>query len=133
MKKLILSTIAAVLTVLGLGGIATMSPAYAIKCVDKDGILQDFTDITDCYGVNGSEVKTDLMDTLGTVINVIIGVVGFVAVVMIIIGGIGFVTSQGDAARVTKARNTILYGVVGLVVAILAYAIVNFVLKSLVQ
>lgn len=131
MKKLILSTIAAVLTVLGLGGIATMSPAYAIKCVDSTGAVIDASDISECYGQTDQE--TDLMGTLSTIINVIIGVVGFIAVVMIIIGGIGFVTSQGDAARVTKARNTILYGVVGLVVAILAYAIVNFVLKSLVN
>ena len=55
---------------------------------------------------------------------------GFMAVVMIIMGGISFITSQGDAAKVTRARNTILYGVIGLIVAILAFAIVNFVLTS---
>ena len=44
--------------------------------------------------------------------------------------GISFATSQGDSGKVAKARNTILYGVVGLVVALLAFAIVNFVLSS---
>ena len=70
------------------------------------------------------------MGTVNTIINVIIGIVGFVAVVMMIMGGISFITSQGDSAKVAKARNTILYGVVGLIVAILAFAIVNFVLSS---
>ena len=129
MKKLILSTIAAVLTVLGLGGVATISPAYATGGYCPDGSKWTTNYTSEC-GI-GEENETDLMGTLSTIINVIIGCVGFVAVVMIIIGGIGFVTSQGDAARVTKARNTILYGVVGLVVAILAYAIVNFVLSSI--
>ena len=49
---------------------------------------------------------------------------------MIVMGGISFATSQGDASKTTKARNTILYGVVGLVVALLAFAIVNFVLGA---
>lgn len=64
------------------------------------------------------------------IINVILGVVGFVAVVMIIVGGISFITSQGDSGKVTKAKNTVLYGIIGLVVALLAFAIVNFVLSS---
>ena len=57
-------------------------------------------------------------------------VVGILAVVMIIIGGIQYTTSGGDQAAVTKAKNTILYGIVGLVIAILAYAIVNFVIRK---
>ncbi len=71
-----------------------------------------------------------LMDRVKIIINVILGIIGLVAVVMMIIGGISFVTSQGDAGKVAKARNTILYGVVGLIIALLAFAIVNFVLTS---
>ncbi len=73
----------------------------------------------------------DLMNVLTIIINVVVGVVGFIAVAMIVMGGISFATSQGDSSKVAKARNTILYGVVGLVVALLAFAIVNFVLKSI--
>ena len=72
----------------------------------------------------------DLMDILNLIINVALGVIGFVAVVMIIMGGIQYTTSSGDTAKVTKAKNTILYGVVGLVIALLAFAIVNFILKN---
>ena len=58
-------------------------------------------------------------------------IIGAVSVVMLIIGGIRYTTSQGDSSAVTSAKNTILYAVIGLVVAILAYAIVNFVVDRL--
>lgn len=128
MKKVILSAIAAALTVLGLGSVATISPAYAdVPC--PDGTFQGSYD--NCYtNKQGVFENRDLMNTLTVIINVVVGVVGFIAVVMIVLGGISFATSQGDTSKVAKARNTILYGVVGLVVALLAYAIVNFVLKA---
>ena len=72
----------------------------------------------------------DLPTKAQTIINVMVSVVGIVAVAVIVIGGILYVTSTGDASKAKRAQHTILYGVVGLVVAILAYAIVNFVLKS---
>ncbi len=134
MKKVLLNVVAAVLTIVGLGGIATMSPAYAaIQCIDKNGkLVTADDDMSNCAGFDAeSGNTTDLMGTLTTVINVVIAVVGFVAVIMIILGGISFITSQGDTSKVTKARNTILYGVVGLVVSLLAFAIVNFVLTNI--
>lgn len=134
MKKVILSAIAVVLTVLGLGSVATLSPAYAKGSI----ICPDGTTDVDSYDQCGTYDKedgvfnnNDLMGTLTIIINVVVGVVGFIAVVMIVMGGISFATSQGDTARVAKARNTILYGVIGLVVALLAFAIVNFVLSSI--
>jgi hypothetical protein len=50
---------------------------------------------------------------------------------MIIYGGIQYVISVGDSGKVAKAKNTIIYAVVGLIVAILSYAIVNFVISQL--
>lgn len=126
MKKLILNVFAAVMTVIGLGSIATLSPAYAANPGDQyiDSVAPDGT-----LGKNDAE--KGLLGIVKNIINIIVGVVGIIAVVMMIVGGISFITSQGDSAKVTKARNTILYGVVGLVVALLAFAIVNFVLSSL--
>jgi len=60
-------------------------------------------------------------------------VIGAVSVVMLIIGGVRYTISQGDSSAVTSAKNTILYSVIGLVVAILAYAAVNFVIGSFVK
>ena len=130
MKKLTLSVIATVLTVFGLSGGAMVSPALAGGFC-PDGSTWD-TSYTKCSEGKGgiANKEDDLMKVLNTVINVVLGVIGFVAVAMIILGGISYTTSQGDAAKTTKARNTILYGVVGLVIALLAFAIVNFVLNS---
>jgi len=61
------------------------------------------------------------------VVNVLLYAIGIIAVVMIIFGGIKYSTSAGDSNKVTSAKNTLLYAVVGLVVAIFAYAIVNWV------
>lgn len=63
-------------------------------------------------------------------INLGLSFVGVIAVVVIIIGGIGYITSQGDTGKSVKARTTILYGIVGLVICLLAYAIVNLVLSG---
>ncbi len=94
-------------------------------------------------GVNASQTGTSgdtavhdtgagsLDSTVKNIINAVLYVVGILAVVMVIIGGVQYTTSGGDSAAVTKAKNTILYGIVGLVIAILAYAIVNFVVGKL--
>jgi len=88
----------------------------------------DIQTLADC---NLAATEYDLMDKSTTIINVVVGVVGVLAVAVIVIGGIFYATSAGDAAKAKKAQNTILYGIVGLIVAILAYAIVNFVLKNI--
>lgn len=63
--------------------------------------------------------------------NMIVYMVGVIAVIMLIIGGIKYVVSGGDSKKVTDAKNTILYAIIGLVIAFLAYAIVNFVISAL--
>ncbi len=73
----------------------------------------------------------DLNTMVQTIINAVIFVIGMVSVVMIILGGVSYATSQGDAAKVKKGKDTILYGIIGLVISILAFAIVNFVLQAL--
>ena len=75
----------------------------------------------------------DLIGSVKDIINAIIAVLGIVAVVVIIIGGIGYMTSSGDAGKVKKAKDTILYGIIGLVVVALAFAIVNFVISNIVN
>ncbi len=72
-----------------------------------------------------------LENTVTDVINAILYAIGILAVVMVIFGGVQYTTSGGDQAKVTKAKNTILYGIIGLVIAILAYAIVNFVISKI--
>ncbi len=71
--------------------------------------------------------KDELPELVKNLVNLLLAVLGFIAVIMIIIGGIRYTTSNGDSNSTKAAKDTILYSVVGLVVAILAYAIVNFV------
>ena len=66
-----------------------------------------------------------------TVTNIALYVIGAVSVLMLIYGGLRYTISGGDTKNVTDAKNTILYAVVGIIVAVMAYAIVNFVLTSL--
>ena len=77
--------------------------------------------------------QTDLMASVRFILNTVFIVVGIITVIVIIIGGINYTTSQGDPGKVKKAKDTILYGVIGLVVALLAFAIVTFVLQALAQ
>lgn len=76
-------------------------------------------------------------DTLDTtiinIINAVIGVLGLIAVVVVIIGGVQYMTSSGDAGKVKKAKDTILYGIIGLVICVLAFAIVNFVIANFIS
>lgn len=82
-------------------------------------------------GVGGKDANTeDLSNNLKTIVNILLFVLGAIAVIMIVIGGIRYTTSNGDAGSIKSAKDTVLYSVVGLIVAILAYAIVNFVLGA---
>src|SRR5690349_17706646 len=65
-----------------------------------------------------------------TITNVLLFIIGAISVIMLIIGGVRYTISNGDSAAVTSAKNTILYAVIGIIVAILAYALVNFVITS---
>lgn len=64
-----------------------------------------------------------------TVVNTLLYVLGVIAVIMIIVGGIRYATSGGDASGIKGGKDTVLYAVIGLVVAMLAWAIVNFVVE----
>lgn len=81
----------------------------------------------------GSEQPAVLFGNAGVfseITNVLLFVVGAIAVIMIVVGGLRYVLSGGDAKQVEAAKNTILYAIIGIIVAILAYAAVNFVVGA---
>lgn len=83
----------------------------------------------------GAQQPADLFGNSGVfseISSVLLFIVGAVAVIMIVIGGLRYVISGGDATQVQAAKNTILYALIGVIVAILAYAAVNFVINSFV-
>ena len=63
--------------------------------------------------------------------NTVLYVVGVISVVMLIWGGLRYIMSGGDSKKITDAKNTILYAIIGLIIAVLAFAIVNFVLNTI--
>jgi hypothetical protein cdiviTM7_00612 len=105
--------------------------ASAVTTFCPDGSEAGAEGLKGCTDMTNKSNTNDLMKTVNQIINIVIGVIGFAAVAMTIYGGVQYTTSAGDPGKVKKAKDTIMYGIVGLVVAILAFAIVNFVLSSL--
>lgn len=109
--------------------VALFAPAVSVNAACAGG------DLNVTSGVNcakGDDVPANLIGGDGSifnlVVNVLLFIIGAISVIMLIFGGIRYTTSAGNAASVTAAKNTIMYAIIGLVIAFLAYAIVNWVL-----
>lgn len=133
MKRIIKKTLQSLLIVPALAlGVSVLAPALqpvAVHAANTDNLsLQNGAN-----SAKGTDQQTDLFGDNGvfkTITNVLLFIIGAISVIMLIIGGIRYVVSGGDSGAVTSAKNTILYAIVGIVVAILAYALVNFVIGS---
>lgn len=79
----------------------------------------------------GSLSGTPLTQQVASITNTLLIVIGVVAVLMLIVGGFRYIFSQGDEKQTKGAKDTILFSIIGIVVALLAYAIVNFVLGQI--
>jgi hypothetical protein len=111
--------------VVGVGIVAyPVAPVGAINVL-KDQCTADPTS-TICDAAN----KDTATSMIKTVINTMLFILGIIAIIMIVVGGIRYTTSTGDASRVKAAKDTIMYAVVGLVVALLAFTIVNYVITA---
>ncbi|HUO61869.1 MAG TPA: pilin [Candidatus Bathyarchaeia archaeon] len=121
LKTLIISTLA----VFGFVAVPVL-PAFAdSSCSSPTDCISQGTN-----SIGGNSNQPKLEDSFKTIVNVLLFLLGVIAVIMIIIGGIRYTTSNGDASSTKAAKDTILYAVIGLVVAILAYAIVNFIVGA---
>lgn len=117
--------------ILGLAAAITMSVA-SLGFVPNETAYAACTNAKDCAktgvtGAGGDASNGSIGPILRNITNTLLFLLGAVAVIMIVIGGFKYVISNGDTSQVTSAKNTIFYAVIGLVVALLAYAIVNFV------
>ncbi len=99
-----------------------------IDIIKALGKLGDSTDgRSELNGVINSLPKGE-SPAIGNVMTWVFGILGMLAVMFIIVGGFQMVTAGGDAGKVTKAKNTIIWAAAGLALAILAYAITNFIM-----
>lgn len=103
------------------------APALAQSGAQTNNSIQDGIDSAKGDGVPDAALFGD--DSIfKTVVNILLFIIGAICVIMLIWGGIRYTTSGGASASVTAAKNTIMYALIGLVVAFLAFAIVNWVL-----
>lgn len=129
-----LKSIFLTLSMVALAGLPTLAlPSMASASVDINGNLCSGTNFdlgggnTDCQSNGGTN---NLNSLLTKIINIFSAIVGVIAVVMIIVGGLRYITSGGDSGRVSTAKTTIIYALVGLVIVALAQLIVHFVLNQ---
>lgn len=125
MKKSIISIAIMICAVFGASVLSTASLPGSASAQVSDGINTATT----------SEMKGKSIDgdkgLIKTVVNVLLWAVGILSVIMIIFSGFRYITSAGDASKTKSAQSTLIYSVVGLIVAIMAYAIVNMVTNRL--
>ena len=105
------------------------SPVFAATDIDACNSLSSNSIAYEAAGCDGSS-SDQLPITIINILNVVIGISGLIAVIFIIIGGFNYMTSSGDAAKIKKAKDTILYACIGLVVCVIAFAIVNWVIAA---
>lgn len=125
------------LSVFALIGVVSLAPAVATYAAPAEKIQEGVNSVgggsPDCTDADGNPAACSVDNQVQVVVNILLFILGAIAVVMIVIGGIRYATSNGESSNIKAAKDTILYAVIGLIVAIMAYAIVNFVVGAFVK
>lgn len=114
----------------------TLTGLGALLCLSTSRVLASALPVQE--GANAARadgMPTELIGDNGVfsrLTNTILLIVGLISVIMLVYGGLRYILSGGDSKKVTDAKNTILYAIIGLIISLLAFAIVNFVLNSVV-
>lgn len=125
--KRIFASLSLIAATIGLvGSLVVASPVGAIDITETGSNTEANKALT-----NEKNADDTVPVVIGRVISTILFLLGIFAVLIIIMAGFRYVTANGDAGQVKTARNTILYAVVGLIVAILSYGIVGFILSNI--
>lgn len=120
MKNFTKNTIQAVT---GISAIATLYAGKAMALTVQDGAA----------AARGTGMPAELFGNSGVfsrITDTLLFGVGIVSVIMLVYGGLRYIISGGDSKKVTDAKNTILYAIIGLIIAFLSYAIVHFVINA---
>ena len=125
MKKSIISIAIMTCAVFGTSVLSTASLSGSVSAQVSKGIDTATTSEMKGKSIDGKD------GLIKTVVNVLLWAVGILSVIMIIFSGFRYITSAGDASKTKSAQSTLIYSVVGLIVAIMAWAIVNMVINRL--
>ena len=114
----------------------TFTGLGAFACLFSSRLLVSATSVQE--GANAARAEgmpTELIGDNGVfsrITNTVLLIVGLISVIMLVYGGLRYILSGGDSKKVTDAKNTVLYAIIGLIISLLAYAIVHFVLNSVI-
>ena len=132
MKNKIIKLTIAILAIVGLTGLVSI-PVFA------DNDKSTCTNICECdnvddgikaaSGCENAATSNTINNVIINILNGVLGLLAAVAVLVIVIGGVQYMTSAGDPGKTKKAKDTILYATIGLIIAALAAVIVNFVIN----
>ncbi len=121
MKKILLVVVMALGMMMPIVGLLSQN-VIAVSSICEDNTIDE-----DLKEAAGCKTSATITTTAVGIIDAVVAVIGIVTVGVMVYGGFMYVTSQGDSAKVRKGQQILIYGAVGLVVCILAFAIVNFV------
>ena len=114
----------------------TLTGLGALICLSTSRVLASAISIQDGADAARAEgMPTELIGNNGVfsrITNTILLIVGLISVIMLVYGGLRYILSGGDSKKVTDAKNTVLYAIIGLIISLLAFTIVNFVLNSVI-
>ena len=125
MKKSIISIAIMTCAVFGASVLSTASLSGSVSAQVSKGIDTATTSEMQGKSIDGKD------GLIKTVVNILLWAVGILSVIMIIFSGFRYITSSGDASKTKSAQSTLIYSVVGLIVAIMAWAIVHMVIDRL--
>ena len=125
MFKIKVRKITSIVAVIALLAVSAFSPVLLMNHEVSASAVSEIQKGTS--QVSSASSGADLPSIAKTVVNTMLFIVGILAVIMIIFSGIRYITAHGDKGQVESAKNTLIYSIVGLVIAIIAYALVTWV------
>lgn len=128
LKRLSTGVFVALALMVGTLYVQPVSPAAALT--DNQQAVCDAIGSTDCQTDPTGAKNPDTLIKKG--IDVFSAIIGVVAVVMIMVGGFKYITSAGDSSKVSSAKSTIIYAIIGLIIVVLSQTIVKFVISKLI-
>lgn len=134
MKKILLGLFITIALCFSMGGLATAAidpgPPPSTNSPTDAAKRQVCQGVSGQVGGSCGGQAQSINRVMEAVLQVITVIAGLAAVIMIIMGGIKYITSEGDSTKVSSAKSTLIYAIVGIVVVVMAQAIVHFVLAE---
>lgn len=129
MKPILTSVVVTASLFVGVLGLVAPTPVVAQSNEVITGELCSGPKVLDPTACNPGTAQSALGRILSVIVQTLVFIVGGISMIMIVIGGLRYVTSAGDPNTTKAAKDTVLYAVIGIVVAVLAQGLVTFVLS----